>query len=53
MEDTLSFEDMATEVEPFEPTYTKEFIQYMKESIAKSKQADAEARRSAAKIIVK
>lgn len=52
MEDTLSFEDMATECKPFEPPYTEEFIGYMQESIDASRKAHAEAVRSASNIII-
>lgn len=52
MEKVPSFEELAINIESFEPPYTEEFRQYIEESIAKSKQADAEANRSAAKIVI-
>ena len=52
MKDTLSFEDMATECKPFEPSYTEEFRQYMQESINASRKAHAEAIQSASNIII-
>ena len=52
MEDTSSFEDMALECKPFEPTYTEEFRQYMQKSIEESRKAHAEAVQSISNIIV-
>jgi hypothetical protein len=52
MEDTLSFEDMATECKPFEPTYTEEFRQYMQESVNASRKAHAEAVQSISNIFM-
>lgn len=43
---------ISKKIEPFEPTYTEYFRQYIEKSIAESKKADAEANRSAAKIVI-
>lgn len=47
-----SFEELATKIESFEPPYTEEFRQYIENSIAESRRADAEANGSAAKVII-
>lgn len=52
MEDTLSFEDMAIECKPFEPSYTEEFRQYMQKSIEESRKAHVEAVQSISNIII-
>ena len=52
MEKVKSFFDLAEKVEPFEPDYTEEFIQYMKESVRQSKKMAAEALESARDVII-
>jgi hypothetical protein len=52
MEETKSFFDLAEKVEPFEPDYTEEFIEYMKESVRQSRKMAAEALESARGIII-
>ena len=52
MEETLSFEDLAEKVEPFNPTYTDEFCGYMEKSIRESRLNEARAWLSARDIII-
>ena len=52
MEDTLSFEELATKVESFDPPYTEEFREYVQKSINESRKAHAEAIRSISNIII-
>ena len=52
MEEFKSFYDLADKVEPFEPDYTDEFIEYMEESIRQSRINQAKAIESAKKIII-
>jgi hypothetical protein len=52
MEETKSFFDLAEKVEPFEPDYTEEFVEYMKESVRQSRKMAAEALESARDIVI-
>ncbi len=52
MEDIKGFEDIAEKVEPFNPTYTDEFCEYMEKSIRESKINAAKALISARDIII-
>ena len=51
-ETETSIFDLAEKAEPFEPDYTDEFIEYMKESVRQSKKMSAEALESARDIII-
>ena len=52
MEETKSFFDLAEKVEPFEPDYTEEFVEYMKESVRQSRKMAAEALESSRHIFI-
>ena len=52
MEELESFYDLADKVEPFEPDYTDEFIEYMEESVRQSRINHAKAIESARHIII-
>ena len=52
VEETKSFFDLAERVEPFEPDYTDEFIEYMKESVRQSRKMLSEALESSRDIII-
>lgn len=52
MEEAKSFFDLAEKVEPFEPDYTEEFVEYMKESVRQSRKMAAEALESARDIVI-
>lgn len=52
MEKVPSFEELATNIEPFEPPYTEDFGKYIQNSIDESRKAHAEAVQSAAKVII-
>lgn len=52
MDQCLSFKDLATSIEPFNPSFTEDFCKYMKESIRRSQIAAFKAERSAAKILI-
>jgi len=52
MEEFKSFFDLADEIMPFEPSYTDEFIEYMKESIRQSNENAAKAWLSARDIVI-
>ena len=52
VEETKSFFDLAEKVAPFEPDYTEEFVEYMKESVRQSRKMAAEALESARDIVI-
>lgn len=52
MDQCLSFKDLATFVEPFNPSFTEDFRKHMEDSIRQSQIASFEAEHSAAKILI-
>lgn len=52
MEETKSFFDLAEKIESFEPDYTEEFVEYMKESVRQFRKMAAEALESSRHIFI-